>query len=370
MAAVLMIVAPALTSCGAFLQLNTTASTGAAAYIDDLYAVHDRAALAEQERIEKEAEAAIRAENERRIAAMVASSKAAADIDYLLGDVESVDAVAGVVVPTTTASAGVSNYNSIYVDDYSSAYARRLQGFSSLTYRLPSSYYDYRYGDAYFLTLAYDPAFYTVMIVGDQVWVEPRYITNMFGSWNNPYYYGYHYGYNPYYYGYSYGYYDYWGWNSPYWGCDPYYHYYSHLYWHAPHGHHPHHSHHPGYHHPHHKPSGPGVGDHRPPVVHRPSYGTGSGSSSVRPGGGNRPTYSERIGGRDNSRGATLISVDNNGGGRRPGSSSARPGTTVSRPGSTPIRDNNTRGDRNTPIRDNNLDGGRKIGRASCRERV
>ena len=347
----------ALTSCGVSLTLGG----GSAAYADDLYGVHDRAALAAAEAEIAAREVAAREASEKRIAAMVAAAQAEDDIDAILGNVEVGGSYAS--VSTSGSSGNVSIYNNIYVDDYSSAYARRLQGFSSLTYRMPSSYYDYRYGDSYFLTLAYDPAFYTVMVVGDQVWVEPRYITNMFGSWNNPYYYGYRYGYNPYYYGYSYGYYDPWCWNSPYWGCDPYYHYYSHHYWHGPHYGHHHNHYHPGYHNPVHKPGGPGHhgGNHKPVVQHRPSYGT-TGGSSARPGGG-RLSYSDRLGGstitagsRGNDRGATQLTgpvAGAGGGGNRGGNtaivggSSTRPGTTVTngRPGGTPtVTPNNDRG--------------------------
>ena len=75
------------------------------------------------------------------------------------------------------------NYNSILANDYESAYARRLYGFSSPTYRLPSSYYNLATSDAMRYASAYDPAFYNIMLSGDQVWVEPKYVTSMFGSW-------------------------------------------------------------------------------------------------------------------------------------------------------------------------------------------
>lgn len=288
------------TSCGTAVNL---ARINAAAYTDDLYAVHDTEALREAERKLAEQEAAERAEQEKRIAAMIAAANAEADIDDLLSDVDVVESPAGAVIATDGGNVNV--YNNIYVDDYQSAYARRLQGFTSLTYRMPSSYWDYRYGDAYFLTLAYDPAFYTVMVMGDQVWVEPRYITNMFGSWNNPYYYGYRYGYNPYYFGYSYGYWDYWGWNSPYWGCDPFYHYHCHNHWYGPH-----------YGHPHNPPHPPMDGGHkRPNVSHRPSYGMTAGGGST-----SRPSYREQFGGvRDDSRGGIQIA------GGRGGSNSVTP---------------------------------------------
>ena len=78
---------------------------------------------------------------------------------------------------------GANPYDAVLADNYQSAYARRLYGFSSSTYKMPSSYYTYRYTDAYQYATAYDPAYYNIMVSGDQVWVEPKYITSMFGSW-------------------------------------------------------------------------------------------------------------------------------------------------------------------------------------------
>ena len=40
------------------------------------------------------------------------------------------------------------NYTSIVANDYESAYARRLYGFNSPTYRLPASYYNLATSDA------------------------------------------------------------------------------------------------------------------------------------------------------------------------------------------------------------------------------
>ena len=74
--------------------------------------------------------------------------------------------------------------------------ARRLRGFESPTYKMPSSYINARYG--YGLQLRCRPTtrrFTTSWSSGDQVWVEPKYITSMFGSWgtviySDPWYYG------------------------------------------------------------------------------------------------------------------------------------------------------------------------------------
>lgn len=166
------------------------------------------------------------------------------------------------------------NYNTILADDYESAYARRLYGFNSPTYRLPSSYYNLSMNDAMRYASAYDPAFYNIMVSGDQVWVEPKYVTSMFGTWgatnvtfgiySSPWVYGWGVYTSPFYYtmwGYPhYSWYD-WNWNmcyNPYhWGCYPgYYH---------PHYGHPHHGYnpHPPHYRPSHKPGGShnGAGD-------------------------------------------------------------------------------------------------------------
>ena len=92
-------------------------------------------------------------------------------------------------------SADANPYESVLADDYESAYARRLRGFESPTYKMPSSYINARYGSAFNYVSAYDPAFYNIVVMGDQVWVEPKYITSMFGSWgtviySDPWYYG------------------------------------------------------------------------------------------------------------------------------------------------------------------------------------
>ncbi len=142
-------------------------------------------------------------------------------------------------------SNGNNPYIDILADDYDSAYARRLRGFNSPTYRMPSSYYNLAYSSAMTYASAYDPAFYNVIVMGDEVWVEPRYISSMFGSWGAPSYFNFNYsfggwygggmygggmwGYNPYSW-WGYPRYSWWDWNygynyNPYWGgyYNPYY---------------------------------------------------------------------------------------------------------------------------------------------------
>ena len=103
-------------------------------------------------------------------------------------------------------------YEDVLADTYESAYARRLRGFESPTYRMPSSYYNLCYSGEFTYLTAYDPAFYNIMVSGDEVWVEPKYITSMFGTWGaTPYYGNWYYGWD-YYWPYRYGW---WGWGYP-----------------------------------------------------------------------------------------------------------------------------------------------------------
>lgn len=182
---------------------------------DDLYALHDKTAIARKQQAKAEAEKAAAEARRAQWEARLAEAEAAA------------------------AENGYYEYNSnpyedILADDYESAYARRLRGFESPTYKMPSSYYNFRYGSAFTYATAYDPAFYNIIISGDQVWVEPKYITSMFGTWGgSPYYGGWYFGWNysPSWWGYPrYGWggwnwgfgiswYDpWWGYGHPYWG--------------------------------------------------------------------------------------------------------------------------------------------------------
>lgn len=113
-------------------------------------------------------------------------------------------------------------YQDILVDSYQESYERRLKGKCSASYGMSNlSIY---YSDAYFYAKAYDPSFYNVVIVGDQVWVEPWYISNMFfersnnfrfgfgiSLWNDPDFYDYYNPWlllDPHWYGYPYGYWN------------------------------------------------------------------------------------------------------------------------------------------------------------------
>ena len=246
---ILVAVSVLLLMSGCSAAYYATVSAG-----DGMYGEHDKTAIANRQRQRTE--------------------QIAQQIDQIYNDYDS----------------GVS-YSSVLADSYESAYARRLQGFRSSTYRLPSSYYDFRYGEAYSYATAYDPAFYNVMVSGDQVWVEPKYISSMFGTWGatnltramGSWYYGWA---SPYYYNYAswwgYPHYSWWDWNwnvcyNPYsswwgygWSPSWYYgYYYPHWAW----G--------PGYYPPHHGvgrpphhsvPGGSGQPPRREQIVSRPSY--------------------------------------------------------------------------------------------------
>lgn len=205
-----------------------------AIYTDDLYAVHNKISIANRQKAEAElAKAQYEAQQAQYEAALAKVKAEAAKQGF-----------------TVTEDGSFNGYDAVLADSYESAYARRLYGFSSPTYRMPSSYYDWRYSDAFHYASAYDPAFYNIMVSGDMVWAEPKYVTSMFGSWGAAVVpsYGWYYGWNdPFYYWntpYPYG----WGWNR-YWGWD-----FS-FYWGYPYPHHHHyHPHRPSYRPPHNYP--------------------------------------------------------------------------------------------------------------------
>ena len=281
-----MLMSVALSSCAAF----KSASIG-----DDLYTSHSRVEIAARQKAEAEA---ARAEAEARAAAWeakLAEARAlAAESDFK---------------GLTTADNPFGNvtYDSVLADDYQSAYARRLYGFSSPSYKMPSSYYTYRYSDAYQYASAYDPAFYNIMVSGDQVWVEPKYITSMFGTWGAAVAvpsYGWYYGWARPSYSWWYGYprYSWYDWN---WGCgyDPYWGWTWGFGW----GGYPYH---PGFipphHHHHYYPPhyGGGHGHHSRPTIAvrpntsrpggRPSYISGGGEATLRPSYGSGGSSSNR----------------------------------------------------------------------------
>ena len=111
-------------------------------------------------------------------------------------------------------------YDRILSTSYQDSYERRLKGRSNPSYGLND--WTTQYSDDYWYASAYDPAYYNIIVMGGDVWVEPYYISSMFGwpryssfgywgsSWGRPYSYGFGMSWN---YGYPYGY---WGYSNPY----------------------------------------------------------------------------------------------------------------------------------------------------------
>ncbi len=218
-------------------------------YSDDLYTIHNKIAIADRQKAEAELAKAQYEAQQAQYEANLARIKAEA-------------AQQGLTVADGTS---FNAYDAVLADTYESAYARRLYGFSSPTYRMPSSYYTWRYSDAFHYASAYDPAFYNVMVSGDMVWVEPKYVTSMFGSWGAAIVptYSWYYGWvSPY---------DYWYRPYSYWNS-PYYYHWNHHYYCGSYYHHHHYNHHR--HHNHYRPHRP---SHHRPSHHRPPY-AGSGS--------------------------------------------------------------------------------------------
>ena len=218
-------------------------SSGSGSAYDDMYVTHDRTSIAQRQQAEAEARRAeaearraeaeaLKAEYEAEAARLLASTPSGKSATVTVAKSgQRIDADGLVIVEDNT-SAPQAGYSGFVANNYESAYARRLAGFKSASYRMPSSYFDLRYGGSYSYVTAYDPAFYNIMVSGDQVWVEPRYITSMFGTWGatnataviySPWYYGWGgwHHYDPWYYsryGYPrYSWYD-WNWNICYGG--------------------------------------------------------------------------------------------------------------------------------------------------------
>jgi len=109
-------------------------------------------------------------------------------------------------------------YDNILSDSYQESYERRLRGIEDPKYGMNN--YSAYYSNDYWYASAYDPYFYNVVVMGNQVWVEPWYISNMF-YWPHNYFsfgIGFGYGYwnwSPWYSNYYYPY-NYYGWNYPY----------------------------------------------------------------------------------------------------------------------------------------------------------
>lgn len=118
-------------------------------------------------------------------------------------------------------------YKRILSDSYEDSYERRLNGFKDPKYGIEN--WTVYHSDDWFYAQAYDPAFYNIIVMGDQIWVEPRYISLSFGWPHSHLYYGF--GWN---YSYWNSYYSWnWGWSYPYNYYNPYAYnpWYNNSYW-------------------------------------------------------------------------------------------------------------------------------------------
>lgn len=257
----------------AALMTGCASAFKSSSFSDDLYAIHNKTEIAQRQKAEAELAKAQAEARQAQWEAKIAEAKAnaVASGDY------------------TVYEASVNPYDAVLADTYESAYARRLYGFESPSYRMPSSYYTLRYNDAFHYATAYDPAFYNVMVSGNQVWVEPKYITSMFGTWGAsvafPSYGWYNGWVSPYNYAWwGYPHFSWYDWN---WGMhyDPWWGFGFGWGWGYPHRP-PHHHYPPHYGDGWHRPGG----GHRPGgnVVHRPAYRAPSytGNPSSRPNNG------------------------------------------------------------------------------------
>lgn len=94
---------------------------------DDLYGTHNQVAIAERRKAEAEAERAAEARRAEWEARIAQGPAAGAEEDYYSGN----------------------SYQGVLADTYESAYARRLRGFDSPTYNMPSSYEYLRYSSKF-----------------------------------------------------------------------------------------------------------------------------------------------------------------------------------------------------------------------------
>lgn len=282
-------------AAAATLNLSSCAQSSFRYSGDDLYSYHNIRLLEERDAAQAARERAEAEARQLRIEAAIAEAEA---------------------------TGGYQSYDDILVTDYETAYARRLRGFNSPTYRMPSSYYNFRYGSDYFLATSYDPAFYNVVVMGDEVWVEPRYISSMFGTWGAPSW-NFGLGWNSRGGWNSWAWDPWWGWNS--WGWDPWWGWnnwgwynwgWYNWGWHRP-------PHNPGWH----RPPGSWTGP-----SNRPSTGTVVGGSPYRP---NRPGVST---------GSTGIRQGNSSGVVSGGSSSSGYRTSGTRYGTSTTQGNGSSG--------------------------
>lgn len=121
-------------------------------------------------------------------------------------------------------------YERILSDSYQESYERRLRGMEDPRYGMEN--FTIYHSSDFFLANAYDPAFYRIIVMGDQIWVEPNYIASMFSWPRNNFWagvgFGLGFGWNSWYYN---NYYSPYYWNSSWLGYNPYWNSYPYNYW-------------------------------------------------------------------------------------------------------------------------------------------
>ena len=145
-------------------------------HYDDLYAIHDVEVIAARQKAEAEvrqAEAEARRAEALALQAEMEAELAKQNVSLAQNN-KQVASAQGVQTQSDGVIVVEESGNSFVANSYESAYARRLRGFQSANYRMPSSYYSLRYDGRVTYATAYDPAFYNIMVSGDEVWVEPK----------------------------------------------------------------------------------------------------------------------------------------------------------------------------------------------------
>ena len=147
----------ALSGCSAALFSSSSSS-------DDLYSTHDTRAIANSDLQRRERALAAREAELRR---QGGGRKAAYQVNQ-----------------AQRSGSESTSYQSVLSDNYQDS-TNGLKGFSSSSYKVNSTVPDNTQIKAINYASAYDPAVYNVMVMGDEAWVEPKYISSLFGTWGS-----------------------------------------------------------------------------------------------------------------------------------------------------------------------------------------
>lgn len=242
-----------------------------------------------------------------------------------------------------------------YDESFDTPYGEKLRALSADSYELPASYYQYEYQEVLETLAEYDPTLYNATIdYNGELSIEPKYISSIYGAWENPYYdsYSWIYGYPAY--GYpAYGYYSMWGYPyssygfgmgygfsysyyNPWWGGYPGYGYgypyygFGYAGWYSPY-------YFPSYYYPNHRPGGSTSGSRRAIVKSAMPSQQATGVAGKRQQNGSTVGTSS---GSSYNRSATQYRSPSN----NSSTPSRTPSTTPSRPSSTPSVQRNSIG--------------------------